>query len=220
MALHGRVPASDQPTSRNATEDSRIFSLTDERFCCLELLVYVVPSSLSVDLCAAPWDLESVYRCHSADVARWAARWAGPGIDVEDMVHEVFLVVQRRLSDFRGDAQMTTWLYRITANVVRHHRRRARIRTWFRLDDAPEPTDPSPGPLAHALAKQALTDVYAVMETLPERQRRVFLLHTLEGLTGPQIAELEDVPAKTVWVWIHRARKRFANELAKKEARS
>ncbi len=191
--------------------------MTDERFLWVELQIYVLPSSISVDLCAAQWDLETVYRRHSVDVARWAARWAGPGIDVEDLVHEVFLVVERRLSEFRGDAQITTWLYRITANVVRHQRRRARIRAWLRLDESPEPPDPAPGPLAQAVAREALAEVYAVMEALPERQRRVLILHTLEGLSGPQIAELEGVPAKTVWVWIHRARKRFATTLATKE---
>src|SRR5205823_4400364 len=50
--------------------------------------------------------LESVYREHAALVKRWALRLGGPAIDVEDTVQEVFLVVQRRLPEFRGDARI------------------------------------------------------------------------------------------------------------------
>ena len=59
-------------------------------------------------------DLDAIYRAHAGTVARWAAKLAGPGNDVEDLVHEVFLVARRRLPEFRGDAKVTTWLYRIT----------------------------------------------------------------------------------------------------------
>src|SRR5262249_14147909 len=65
-----------------------------------------------------------LYRAHAQTVARWASRLGGPAIDVEDVVQEVFLVVQRRLDGFRGDAHVKTWLYRITANVVRWRRRK------------------------------------------------------------------------------------------------
>src|SRR2546423_1814126 len=67
--------------------------------------------------------LAEVYRRHAADVARWAARLGGPLIDVDDVVQEVFVVVNRKLPHFRGDAKVTTWLFRITDHVVRNHRR-------------------------------------------------------------------------------------------------
>src|SRR5262249_44087441 len=50
-----------------------------------------------------------LYRAHAQTVARWASRLGGPAIDVEDVVQEVFLVVQRRLREFRGEAEITTW---------------------------------------------------------------------------------------------------------------
>src|SRR5438067_1040427 len=76
-------------------------------------------------------DVEGLYRAHGQRVARWVQRLAGPSVDVEDLVHEVFLIVQRKLGGFRGEAKVTTWLYRITEHVVRHHRRRERVRRWF-----------------------------------------------------------------------------------------
>ena len=76
-------------------------------------------------------DLETLYRAHAPTVARWAARLAGPLVDVDDLVHEIFLVVRRRLPEFRGDAKVTTWLYRITERVAQESRRKDRFRRWF-----------------------------------------------------------------------------------------
>ena len=58
-----------------------------------------------------PLDIETVYRTHSAAVARWAARLAGPDLEAEDLVQEVFLIAQRKLSGFRGEASPARWLY-------------------------------------------------------------------------------------------------------------
>src|SRR5688572_17551784 len=86
---------------------------------------------------AAPaLEVGELYRLHGAEVARWAARLLGPGADVEDVVHEVFLVVQRRLAQFRGEARVTTWLYEITFRVAQSWRRRRRFRSWLGLDQA------------------------------------------------------------------------------------
>jgi RNA polymerase sigma-70 factor (ECF subfamily) len=51
-------------------------------------------------------------------------------LDIEDLVHEVFVVIARRFKEFRGEAQVTTWLFRVTQNVVRNRRRREH--RWLR----------------------------------------------------------------------------------------
>src|SRR6266404_2479783 len=63
-------------------------------------------------------DFDSVFRQHAAAVARWVAALGGPLLDVEDTVQEVFMVAHRRLSEFRGDAKVSTWLFQITRRVV------------------------------------------------------------------------------------------------------
>ena len=73
-------------------------------------------------------DLETVYREHAPAVSRWAQRLSGPGIDPEDLVHDVFLVVQRRLPEWHGKAKLSTWLYEITIRVVQERRRALRRR--------------------------------------------------------------------------------------------
>src|SRR3954470_14700731 len=75
-------------------------------------------------------DVGALYRRHADDVARWAGRLMGHSGDVEDVVHQVFLVAQRRLPEFRGEAKVTTWLHEITIRVVQEARRRQRA--WWR----------------------------------------------------------------------------------------
>src|SRR4030095_12722362 len=72
-----------------------------------------------------------IYRGYAGDVARWAARLGALRVDVEDVVQDVFCVVERKLGSFRGDAKLTTWLFRITDKTVRHHRRRALTRRFL-----------------------------------------------------------------------------------------
>ena len=66
----------------------------------------------------APVSLDALYRAHAPVVARWAAHLGGPSLDVQDAVHEIFLIVRRRLPEFRGESKPTTWLYRITAKTL------------------------------------------------------------------------------------------------------
>jgi len=77
-------------------------------------------------------DIGDLYRRHAETVARWVSRLGGPLVDVEDLVHEVFLVAQRKRPSDRGAARITTWLYRVTAKVVSHRRRKDRWRRWLR----------------------------------------------------------------------------------------
>ncbi len=96
---------------------------------------------------AAPPDLSTLYRTHVRDVARWAERLAGPGFDLPDLVHEVFEIAQRRLPSFRGDSSVTTWLFGITEKVVRHRRRKDRLRHWLGGSSADVARHlPAPGP--------------------------------------------------------------------------
>jgi RNA polymerase sigma-70 factor (ECF subfamily) len=167
--------------------------------------------------------LDGVYRAHAAQVARWAAHMGGPGIDVEDVVHEVFMVVQRRLPEFRGEARLSTWLYRITERVVRDGRRKERVRAWLRRtrrnDVERALTDVLRTPAEQLEREQARASVYVVLDRLPEKYRRVLVLFEMEGLSGEQIAELTGVKLATVWVHLHRAREQFLTELARREGR-
>src|SRR5512147_1795611 len=90
--------------------------------------------------------LDELYHAYAADVKRWAYRLAGPGADLEDLLHDVFVIALRRHFTFRGDATIRTWLFRITSNVVRNSRRRGIMRRLLlrRHHDEMLTADPSP----------------------------------------------------------------------------
>jgi RNA polymerase sigma-70 factor (ECF subfamily) len=167
--------------------------------------------------------LDDVYREHAATVSRWARRLAGPGADVEDLLHDVFVVVQRRLPEFRGECRITTWLYAITVRVVQDRRRRERWRRWLRLPGGGsrhELATDEPGPLQALEARQAVDLTYRLLERLADRDRTVLILFELEGLPGTEIAALLGTSTQNVWVRLHRARTRFRQAFLDWERRS
>lgn len=162
------------------------------------------------------WALDDLYRAHAADVARWAGRLAGPELDVEDLVQEVFVVVRPRLAGFRGDAAITTWLFRITLNVVRRERRRARWGRWWTSSEGIDVADERDDPERIAERRQDVVRLYRGLDRLSEKLRTVLILHEIEGLSGDAIAALLDLEVNTVWVRLHRARKRLQSVLEEK----
>lgn len=182
----------------------------------LPTLSHSVPISAPID---APdrLDVASLYRAQAPRVARWAAHLGGPGIEVDDIVQEVFLVVRRRLPDFRGETgKITTWLFRVTEKTVQSARRRQRARRWLhgRSDDDEVPGMGSAGldPDDALERRQKIQSVYTVLDTLPERLRRVLILFEIEGLPTQAIADLVGARLGTVRVRLHRARSRFLKE--------
>ena len=158
------------------------------------------------------FDLDAVYRAHAADVSRWLRRLAHRD-DISDLLHEVFLVAQRRGRDFRGDASVRTWLYAISVRVVSGWRRKQRLRRLFFLepkhDEAvPEPIDPAT-PFSVVASKHAAQAVNRVLERLSERDRVLILLFEIEGLSAAEIETVLDLTPNGVWVALHRARARF-----------
>jgi RNA polymerase sigma-70 factor (ECF subfamily) len=161
--------------------------------------------------------LAEVYRLHARDVGRWAGRLCGPGADVDDIVQEVFIVINRQLPKFRGDAKLTTWLFRITMRVVQNHRRWSAVRRVVtRLTPRHQEVCPAPGGDAlDALERRAkAAEAYRILDRLPEKYRRVLILHEIEQLPPEEIASLLDARLETVRVWLHRARRTFVDQLA------
>jgi RNA polymerase sigma-70 factor (ECF subfamily) len=161
-------------------------------------------------------ELAALYREHADQVMRWALRLGGPGLDAEDVVHEVFLVVRRRLAEFRGDAKLTTWLYRITERVVKEQGRKQRLRRALRglVGDYAEEIPPERfGPYESVQRQHAARLVYKALDGLPRNHRSVVILYELEGHSGEEIAELMGAKLATVWVWLHRGRAKFAERL-------
>jgi RNA polymerase sigma-70 factor (ECF subfamily) len=161
--------------------------------------------------------LDQLYEEHAAAVERWVRRLAGPRADVDDLLHDVFVIALRRWREFRGDAQPRTWLFRITQNVVGSRLRAERVRRWLlaRHTEDPSAQDPPPGtPLEQIERRERERRLYAALDRLPEKYRTALILHELEGLSGQEIAALVGADANAVWVRLHRGRTKLLQALA------
>ncbi len=153
--------------------------------------------------------VDEIYRAHAADVTRWVSRLGGPSVDLEDLVQEVFTLVHRHLASYRGEARLTTWLYKITENVVRHHRRRERWRRFMgRSHDIAERTLRAPEGAADDSIeqRQARDQLYRAMEGMNERYRAALILFEIDDRPGEEVAELLGITPGNLWVLLHRAR--------------
>jgi RNA polymerase sigma-70 factor, ECF subfamily len=165
---------------------------------------------------------EDVFRLHAQDVARWAYRLGGPKAEVEDVVQDVFLKVAEHLPRWQDDgtAALTTWLFRITRNVLRTRRRRSSWLSWGRSDtETLSESRPSEerSPLEDLERRQAEEGFYKALFTLKERDRTAIVLFELEEKTGEEVAELLELPVSQVWVLLHRARARLLSALERFE---
>jgi RNA polymerase sigma-70 factor (ECF subfamily) len=162
-------------------------------------------------------DISALFRQYARTVARWAARLGGPGIDVEDVVQDVFLIAGRRITHFSGEAKVTTWLFRTTERVVQGLRRKQRWIRWLaRSGDQISPHLGSPRltPVEEFERSQATVSVYRILDRVAPKYRRVIILFELEGLSTDEIARLLGAKQATVRVWLFRGRAQF---LAEKE---
>jgi RNA polymerase sigma-70 factor, ECF subfamily len=162
--------------------------------------------------------LEALYREHGRDMSRWVKRLWGHQ-DAEDMLHEVLLVVQRRLPEFRGDAALKTWLYAVTARVVIDKRRKERWRRVLFRRATPEleaEHESIETPQQGAERAQARASVYAVLDVLPERDRALLIMFELEGIPIERIMSILSISESNAWVSLHRARARFRKIYARR----
>ena len=156
-----------------------------------------------------------LFRAHRQDVTRLAQRMLGRSTDLEDIVQEVFLQVHRSIRDFRHGARFSTWLYRVTVNVVLMHRRAAKSRLSF--SDAPEnvaAVDQRAGADDQLERQRRVQAFHRLLDRLSEKKRIVFVLHELEGLAPGEIAKIVSSPVLTVRTRLFYARRELLAMLA------
>lgn len=150
-----------------------------------------------------------VFVRHRADVARLVYRMLSAPSDLEDVVQEVFVQVFRSLKDFRGQSKFSTWLHRVTVNVVLMHRRSARSRPVLAAEAPDEAVadERQPLPDEEAERRERMRAFQRLLGRLAEKKRIVFVLHELEGLSPAEIAEIVGAPVLTVRTRLFYARR-------------
>jgi len=157
-----------------------------------------------------------VYARHRGDVARLVFRMIGARPDVDDVIQEVFFQVFRSLKDFRGQSKFTTWLHRVTVNVVLMHRRAAKSRPVY-ADEPPQDTMHDarrPLPDEDAARYERMRAFRRLLDRLAEKKRVVFILHELEGMAPSEIAKVVGAPILTVRTRLFYARRELEAMLA------
>ena len=178
-------------------------------------------------------DYELVRRCQQGDPAAFEElvgkyqdrifnlvyRLIGRYEDAQDATQDVFLRALEHIADFRQQAQVYTWLFRIAVNLAVSHRRRAG-RVGFRSLSGGEDGDSSladsltsglaerreASPSAAAGAAELAERVRQALDDLDEEFRTVVVLRDIEEMDYGQIAQVLELPAGTVKSRLHRAR--------------
>jgi RNA polymerase sigma-70 factor, ECF subfamily len=162
-------------------------------------------------------DAELVRACRDGDTAAWrglydryaplvhrfAASLGVPIEEREDAAQDIFIAVYRSLRHFRGEAQLSTWIYRIAARHAIRMGRRRRTRELMRLtmlkEKPPITIDPSERSTHVATLDRMLAK-------LPPKKRTVLVLFEIEGLSAKEISDVVGCPENTVWSRLHHAR--------------
>ncbi len=143
--------------------------------------------------------------------------------DAEDISQEVFIKAYGSAKGFRGEAKLSTWLYRIAVtaslDLIRSRRRKKRfavVLSLFGMADGDEVADQSPfsHPGVALENKERAAVLFKVLESLPENQRVAFTLHKVEGLSYREIGEVLKTTVPAVESLIHRAKDNLRHQLA------
>lgn len=169
-------------------------------------------------------EFQSIYATFSEKIRRYLGRLVGE-TDAEDLTQEVFLKVSRALESFRGEAQFSTWVYRIATNVAMDRLRSPSFRHIDQknslvdsLGDDEDDGDSCSGEeilfIDRQLIRKEMNEcIRDIIDRLPENYRTVVALSELEELSNHEIAEILQVSLDTVKIRLHRARERLKKEL-------
>ncbi|NTW56445.1 MAG: RNA polymerase sigma factor [Chlorobiaceae bacterium] len=142
--------------------------------------------------------------------------------DAEDLAQDVFMEVHRSLDQFREEAKLSTWIYRIAVSKsldhLRRMKRKKRFGTLKRLIGAEDPSEeiaaPSYETPAEALAeKERFRMLQNALDTLPDSQKTAFLLSKQEGYSNQEIADILNTSVSAVESLVHRAKKNLHEKL-------
>lgn len=143
-----------------------------------------------------------------------AVRMLQDRAEAEDVAQEAMMRLWKIAPDWRqGEAQVSTWLYRVVANLCTDRLRR-RKRGGVGLDQIAEPADTAPGAAAVIQDETRLRALSDALAQLPDRQAQAVALRHLEGLSNPEIAAIMDISPRAVESLTARGKRALSAALA------
>jgi RNA polymerase sigma-70 factor (ECF subfamily) len=164
---------------------------------------------------------EKLIERHQALVAGTVARMLGSNSEVEDIAQQVFIRVWKSASRYTPRAKFTTWLLKITRNLVFNELRRSKRRAQVPMqsdaeaEEIPLKDETSPAPDASLLEHELQEAIEDAITQLPDTQRMALVLRRYEQLSYEQIAEILDLSVPAVKSLLFRARSELRERLSK-----
>jgi len=168
---------------------------------------------------------DRLYRAHVDRIYRFAQRLCRRVEDAQDLVQDTFLNAYRGLGQFRGDAQVSTWLYRIAtrASLRQRRKRKGEPDRELSLDEFIPTSDgefrlqiPTDGltPEEALESKELRRAVHQAIQKLPNKYRLVLVLRDMEELTAKEVGSIMGLNERAVKSRLHRARLFVRRELS------
>jgi RNA polymerase sigma-70 factor (ECF subfamily) len=153
---------------------------------------------------------ERLYRAHSGRVFALCLRLSGSRERATELTQDVFVQVWRRLSSWRGESALGSWIYRLTVNLVLSNVRGEKRRQKHEMNEE-ETTDSGRGTADIGVVRPASVaeaiDLERAIASLPPGARTVFVLYDVEGYRHDEIAKMTGTAEGTCRAQLHRARK-------------
>ena len=150
---------------------------------------------------------EQIYRRHFRRVYALCLRMLSDPVRAEDLTQEVFVQLFNKIGSFRGDSAFTTWLHRMTVNLVLMYFRKASTRSELLTEEGETPIqivrgteNPENMPVVDRIALER------AIQQLPPGYRSVFVLHDVEGYEHDEISKMMGISAGTSKSQLHKAR--------------
>ena len=166
-------------------------------------------------------DFNWIYDEYADAVYNHCWRMLNNAQDAEEAAQDTFLNIYRNLENYRGDSKLSTWIYRITANVCLSRLRKKKLPSDS-LDDVQDQgvqfADDTPQPDRIMEESELREQLGRLMQKLAPQYRQVVTFFYFQGLSYDEIADITGVPSGTIGSAIHRAKTQLKNLLVKEMA--
>ena len=165
---------------------------------------------------------ELLYHAHKRRVYSLCLRMIGDAAEAEDLTQEAFLQMFRKIGTFRGEAAFSTWLHRLTVNLVLMKLRKKGLWTFSLDDPGPDSEDSRPmeigAPDSTLIGSVDRLTLEKAIEALPPGYRIIFQLHDVEGYEHREIAGMIGCSVGNSKSQLHKARMKLREMLQLKPA--
>jgi RNA polymerase sigma-70 factor, ECF subfamily len=162
----------------------------------------------------APHDFEAfaeLYRRYLYPIYRFVRSQTPNDAVAEDITAQVFFKALSSAHTYRGEASYSSWLYRVTHNVILTWRKRSR--KSVAVEEMPERVDPTPSPVSQVITGEARNLIWRTIADLPPAQREVVALRYLKDFSNEEIARITERTRGAVRILLHRAKAKLRKTL-------